>query len=138
MQATKASNSVSFILSSHSPRAGTRMTAGVDTKKALDMARAGKLPTPEFVFEIGDMTEDCEICRPTQVTPLVVFLCTDAAANINGRDCIVGGGEITLVSLPTKETSIFSDKQWTQEQLQDLIPKSLAKGLKNLAALQQA
>jgi NAD(P)-dependent dehydrogenase (short-subunit alcohol dehydrogenase family) len=119
------------------PRAGTRMAAGVDMKKALEMARAGKLPLPDFMFEIGDMTEGSETFSPAQVAPLVVFLCTDAAANINGRDFIVGGGEITLVSLPTKERSIFSDKQWTQEQLQDLIPNTLGKGVKNPADLRQ-
>lgn len=117
------------------PRAGTRMAGAVDMKKALDMARAGKLPLPEFMFEIEDMMEGSETFSPDQVAPLVVFLCTDAAANINGRDFIVGGGEITLVSLPGKERSIFSDTQWTQQRLQQLIPKTLAKGVKNPAAL---
>jgi 3-oxoacyl-[acyl-carrier protein] reductase len=115
------------------PRAGTRMAAGVDMKKALDMAREGKLPLPDFMFEIENIADEPEQFSPDQVAPLVVFLCTDAAANINGRDFIVGGGEITLVSLPTKERSIFSDQQWTQEQLQDLIPKTLGKGVKNPA-----
>ena len=116
------------------PRAGTRMAGAVDMKKALEMARAGKLPLPEFMYEIEDMTEDSETFAPEQVSQLVVFLCTDAASHINGRDFIVGGGEITLVSLPVKERSIFSDTRWTQEQLQDLMPKTLAKGLKNPAA----
>ncbi|RLA41351.1 MAG: 3-hydroxyacyl-CoA dehydrogenase [Gammaproteobacteria bacterium] len=120
------------------PRAGTRMAEGVDMKKALDMARQGKLPLPEFMFEIENMLDEPESFSPDQVAPLVVFLCTEAASNINGRDFIVGGGEITLVSLPTKERSIFSDKQWTQEQLQDLIPKTLGKGVKNPAAPRQA
>lgn len=116
------------------PRAGTRMAGAVDMKKALDMARAGKLPLPDFMFEIEDMMEGSETFSPDQVAPLVVFLCTDAAAHINGRDFIVGGGEITLVSLPTKERSIFNEGPWTQEQLQRLMPKTLAKGLKNPAA----
>ncbi|OUS04783.1 hypothetical protein A9Q90_07220 [Gammaproteobacteria bacterium 54_18_T64] len=116
------------------PRAGTRMAGAVDMKKALEMARAGKLPLPEFMFEIEDMTEDSETFAPEQVSQLVVYLCTESASHINGRDFIVGGGEITLVSLPAKERSIFSDTRWTQEQLQDLMPKTLAKGLKNPAA----
>lgn len=116
------------------PRAGTRMAGAVDMKKALDLARAGKLPLPEFMFEIEDMLEDSEAFSPAQVAPLVVFLCTDAAANINGRDFIVGGGEITLVSLPGKARSVFSDQPWTQEKLQQLLPKTLGKGVKNPAA----
>lgn len=119
------------------PRAGTRMAGAVDMKKALDMARAGKLPLPEFMFEIEDMLEGSETFSPDQVAPLVVFLCTEAASHVNGRDFIVGGGEISLVSLPVKERSIFSDRQWTQEQLQSLMPKTLAKGLKNPAAPRQ-
>lgn len=120
------------------PRAGTRMAGAVDMKKALDLAREGKLPLPEFMFEIEDMMEGSETFSPDQVAPLVVFLCTDAASNINGRDFIVGGGEITLVSLPTKERSVFSDKPWTQEHLQELLPKTLGKGLINPAAPRKA
>ena len=120
------------------PRAGTRMAGAVDMKKALDLAREGKLPLPEFMFEIEDMMEGSDTFSPDQVAPLVVFLCTDAAAHINGRDFIVGGGEITLVSLPAKERSVFSDKPWTQEQLQKLLPKTLGKGLKNPAAPRKA
>lgn len=119
------------------PRAGTRMAGAVDMKKALDMARAGKLPLPEFMFEIEDMSEDSEVFAPEQVSQLVVFLCTDAASHVNGRDFIVGGGEITLVSLPTKERSIFSETLWTQDKLQELMPKTVVKGLKNPAELRK-
>ena len=118
------------------PRAGTRMAGAVDMKKALDLARAGKLPLPEFMFEIEDMLEDSEAFSPAQVAPLVVFLCSDAAANINGRDFIVGGGEITLVSLPGKQRSVFSDQPWTQDKLQALLPNTVGKGLINPAAPQ--
>ena len=120
------------------PRAATRMVGAVDMKRAFDLARDGKLPLPDFMFEMEDMMDGPDSFAPDLVSPLVVFLCTDAASNINGRDFIVGGGEITLVSLPTKERSIFSDKPWTQEQLQDLIPKTLSKGLINPGALPDA
>ncbi len=71
---------------------------------------------------------------PELVSPLVVFLCTDAAAHVNGRDFIVGGGEISLVSLPEKQRSVFTAGRWTQEELQKLLPKTLVRGLVNPAA----
>lgn len=116
------------------PRAGTRMAGAVDMKKALDLARQGKLPLPDFMFEIEDMAEGTDSFTPELVSPLVVFLCTDAAAHVNGRDFIVGGGEISLVSLPEKQRSVFTANRWSQEELQQLLPKTLVRGLRNPAA----
>lgn len=116
------------------PRAGTRMAGAVDMKKALDLARQGKLPLPDFMFEIEDMAEGTETFTPELVSPLVVFLCTDAAAHVNGRDFIVGGGEISLVSLPEKQRSVFTGNRWSQDELQKLLPKTLVRGLRNPAA----
>ena len=116
------------------PRAGTRMAGAVDMKKALDLARQGKLPLPDFMFEIEDMAEGSDTFTPELVSPLVVFLCTDAAAHVNGRDFIVGGGEISLVSLPEKQRSVFTGSRWSQDELQKLLPKTLVRGLRNPAA----
>ena len=68
--------------------------------------------------------------RPELVAPLVVYLCTDAAAHINGRDFLVGGGEISLVSLPEREKTIYSEEMWTVERLTELFPRTLGAGLK--------
>jgi hypothetical protein len=38
--------------------------------------------------------------KAEQVAPLVVWLCTDAAANVNGRTLYVGGEEVGLWSEP--------------------------------------
>ena len=110
------------------------MAGAVDMKKALELARQGKLPLPDFMFEIEDMAEGSDTFTPELVSPLVVFLCTDAAAHVNGRDFIVGGGEISLVSLPEKQRSVFTAGRWTQEELQKLLPKTLVRGLVNPAA----
>lgn len=118
------------------PRAGTRMAGAVDMQKALDLARQGKLPLPEFMFEIEGMDEGSETFSPDLVAPLVVFLCSDAAAHVNGRDFIVGGGEISLVSLPEKARTVFTQARWEQGELQKLLPRTLVRGLRNPAAAQ--
>lgn len=118
------------------PRAGTRMAGAVDMQKALDLARQGKLPLPDFMFEIEGMAEGSESFAPELVSPLVVFLCTEAAGHVNGRDFIVGGGEISLVSLPEKARTVFTRDRWTQQDLQELLPRTLVRGLRNPAAPQ--
>lgn len=118
------------------PRAGTRMAGAVDMQKALDLARQGKLPLPDFMFEIEGMAEGSESFAPELVSPLVVFLCSEAAGHVNGRDFIVGGGEISLVSLPEKARTVFTRDRWAQQDLQELLPRTLVRGLRNPAAPQ--
>ena len=114
------------------PRANTRMAEAVDLKGTLDSANTGATVLPVFMQDILQVIADRpESFIPEFVAPLVVFLCTDAASNINGRDFIVGAGEISLVSLPAKERSIFSAGMWTQDQLEQQFPQTLGAGLKN-------
>jgi len=63
----------------------------------------------------------------------VVFLSTDAAANING--CIFGarGGTIDLYPHLVPIKSIFKQGRWTLDELLRIIPTTLAVGLVNPA-----
>lgn len=115
------------------PRAATRMAGVVDITGAVSQSQSSSLNLPEFMREAAQMAANPDVFTPHQVAPLVVFLCTDAAANINGRDFIVGGGEISLVSLPEKERTIYSDGDWTLDRLDQLFPRTLGAGLKNNA-----
>ncbi|MFC1893346.1 SDR family NAD(P)-dependent oxidoreductase [Chloroflexota bacterium] len=74
-----------------------------------------------------------ELPEPEDVAPIVVFLATDAAANING--CIFDsfGGEISLYCDPTPIKTIHKDGRWTIDELLDIIPTTLAIGLVNPA-----
>jgi 3-oxoacyl-[acyl-carrier protein] reductase len=112
------------------PRAATRLIGEVDLSATIDRSRTSKAALPAFMQEVGDMSTRREAFRPEMVAPLVVYLCTDAAAHITGRDFVVGGGEISLMSLPDKEATIYCENAWTMDQLDTLFPRTLGTRLR--------
>ena len=106
------------------PMAGTRMTLTPELKSAWgkSMGISGT-DLDNFMTTIFTPAE----C----VSPFVVFLCTDEAANINGRTFCVMGGEIHLYSEPDYTRSIYKKGIWTVDELCELVPGSLATGLEN-------
>lgn len=108
------------------PRAGTRLTLTPELRAAMERARAAR----------GETGSDAPISQmdalaPEKVAPLVVYLCTDAAGDVNGRDFIVGGDEISLCTLVGKEKSIFREGGWTLDALDRVFPQSLGQGIRN-------
>jgi NAD(P)-dependent dehydrogenase (short-subunit alcohol dehydrogenase family) len=117
------------------PRAGTRLTLTPELRAAMERARAAAASRPgaeqPAETSAGDAISQMDSMKPELVAPLVVFLCTDKAANVNGRDFIVGGNEITLMSLPSRERSIFREGGWTLDALDRVFASTLGAGLKN-------
>jgi NAD(P)-dependent dehydrogenase (short-subunit alcohol dehydrogenase family) len=68
---------------------------------------------------------------PERIAPLVVWLCTDAAANVNGQDFGVGGTSISLYSQPTPVNTIYRQGGWTLDALDEVFPQTLGRGLVN-------
>lgn len=68
---------------------------------------------------------------PENVAPMVVWLCTDAAKNINGRDFQVMADWVGMWSEPDLFRTIFHTQGWTLDELDVRVPRSLASGLKN-------
>lgn len=62
---------------------------------------------------------------PEQVSTLVVWLCTAAAANINGRSFFVGGEEVGLWSEPELVRSMTRPGSWTLDALDECAPASM-------------
>jgi len=112
------------------PRAATRMTVTPELKAAwekrakMGMGGAGAEAAAPGVPDLSAMA-------PEAVSPMVVFLCTDEAANINGRNFLVTGGEVSLYSEPENWRSIFKEGTWTVDELCKLVPMTLAAGLIN-------
>jgi hypothetical protein len=69
--------------------------------------------------------------EPEAISPLVVFLCTDEAANINGCTFVVAGGEIHLMNDPIIVKTIYKVGRWTIDELCARVPATLAAGLAN-------
>ena len=113
------------------PRAATRLTLTPELKAAWEKRSAQGLGGAG-----SGMASMPVIPPPEAVSPLVVFLCTDEAANINGRDFIVGGGQIDLLADPTNMRAIYKNGIWTVDELCEIVPKSLAVGLVNQFAPQ--
>ncbi len=114
------------------PTARTRMTASPEVeaglRKRVETGVMSKAAFEDFLHMGG----------PEHIAPFVVFLCTDAAANINGRTFNVTGGKVALYSEPEETRAIFKKEGiWTQAELLDLIPKTVAQGLVNPAPPQK-
>jgi NAD(P)-dependent dehydrogenase (short-subunit alcohol dehydrogenase family) len=104
------------------PIAATRLTVTPELKAAW--------------LKSGMKEEDIkkiEQAVPEMVAPVVVYLCTDAAADINGYDFAVGGGQIGIYSQPVVTTQIEKAGIWTLDELLDVMPQKITKGLVNPA-----
>jgi NAD(P)-dependent dehydrogenase (short-subunit alcohol dehydrogenase family) len=104
------------------PIAATRMigTAAAALQDRVRDAAAGLEPSPEAV------------------APLVVFLCTDDAWNVNGKIFGITGGLLSLVhdEVPVRVLEKFG--RWTLQELVAAVPTQLMVGVANPAAAASA
>ena len=96
-----------------SPRAETEMTDSVPeaVRAQKDAAWAGS-----SVVRRG---------RPEQVAPVVVYLASDEAADVNGQVVGIGGDKLSLWSHPTEVAEAFVFGGWDVERLRDLFRTSV-------------
>jgi hypothetical protein len=78
-----------------------------------------------------------ELPPAEDIAPITVWLATDAAAGVNG--CTFGskGGTIELHTDPVPIKSIHKEGRWTLDELDEVMPRTLAQGLVNPAPPQQ-
>jgi NAD(P)-dependent dehydrogenase (short-subunit alcohol dehydrogenase family) len=96
------------------PNAGTRLTLSDEMKKA----------------RLDAMTK-FEQMKPEDIAPLVVWLASDDAANVNGRTFYVERGRIGLYSEPVLEKQLVKAGGWTIDELFMFMPTALTKDLVN-------
>ena len=108
------------------PEAATRMTANESIQVRYRLWYEAGYMSKERLDELLDMP------GPEAVAPIVLYLATDEAANINGRVFGCCGGRVTLYSEPEEVKAIYKDHKkdgpWTLDELIELIPKTLARG----------
>jgi 3-oxoacyl-[acyl-carrier protein] reductase len=109
-----------------SPGANTRMTASVpDSARDARAARGIAGAAPAAAQRPPN--------PPEQVAPMVAYLASDAAADINGQIFAVSGGSVSLLYHPTAYRTIFKDDIWTVDDLRRLVPQHLMAGIENPA-----
>lgn len=113
------------------PRAGTRLTLSPEMEEARARRQAARVERGEA--DAAQAASPADALDPDLVAPLVVYLCTDAAADVNGRDFLVGGDEISLMSMPARERTIQREGGWTLDALERVFPRTLGEGLVNPA-----
>jgi NAD(P)-dependent dehydrogenase (short-subunit alcohol dehydrogenase family) len=112
----------------YAPTASTRFSASEDIQAGFKKRYEAGLMTKERFEELTNLP------GPETVAPFIVYLCTDAAADINGQVFDVTGGNIAIYSEPVKKKSINKTKgPWTVDELIQLVPGVLLEGYKNPA-----
>jgi 3-oxoacyl-[acyl-carrier protein] reductase len=102
------------------PMAATRMTLSPDMRAKAERAGEAGLK----------MLEQMEKQVPEQIGPFVAWLCSDEAANVNGRNFLVRAGFIGLYSEPEIVASVESEQPWTVDNVSTSISK-VTSGLVN-------
>jgi len=96
------------------PNAGTRLTLSDEMKEAR----------PEAMARFEEM-------KPEGIAPLVVWLASDDAANVNGRTFFVEKGRVGLYSEPVLEKQLIRPGGWTVDDLFMFMPGTMSKDLVN-------
>ena len=87
--------------------------------------RAGIGPSPAIAHWTGPGHPD----DPDNVAPVVVYLCTDAAPNINSYCFGVRRGSIFLYANPEVDKAIHKTGRFTMDELDVLVPQLIGPGL---------
>ena len=110
------------------PVAATRMTLTPEVIKAREIRKQqGIIREERALAQLEDL-------KPEDVAPMVVFLASDHAAGVNGQFFLCAGGSVSLLSLPRAVKTIYKPEgRWTLDELDELVPLTLAEGLVNPA-----
>jgi len=113
------------------PRAATRMTLSEGLLKVAEQAKASGDPAQ---IAQAEQIEALQRMTPEDVAPLVVYLATDEAANVNGCVFLVRGNIVTRESDPTPVKTIEAKgSRWTVDDLIKTFPTTLGQDLVNPA-----
>ena len=116
-------------VNSIAPGAGTRMTVSPE----MEVARLNRVGRGEITQAQADAMK---MPGPDDVAPIVVYLATDAAGNVNGCTFGAAGGRISIYTDPKPIKTIFKEGRWTLDELLRIVPASLTNEARNPAPSQ--
>lgn len=112
------------------PIAATRMTLNDDVKKrTLKAVELGQTTKEEADYLLN-------MPGPEHVPPIIVYLATDKAWDINGQVFHAEGGRVGIYSEPIEVKAVYKDIKdgpLTTDELINMVPKLLMQGYKNPA-----
>ena len=112
----------------YAPTAGTQMTLSEDAKTRF------KRRYESGVYSREKYEQMLHPPMPESIAPLIVYLSTDEASDINGQVFRIDGNRIALFSAPLESNSVHKETGlWTLEELKEVVPKAVLKGYKNPA-----
>ena len=113
------------------PGGATRMTATVP-QSTRDLRGTTQVPQAPVMQAQGPPIQGpAEASDPANNAPKTVYLCTEAGGSITGQVIGVSGWQVTLYGARHVTNSIHKNGRWTWDELDQLIPISLASGVVN-------
>ncbi|MBI4517598.1 MAG: SDR family oxidoreductase [Deltaproteobacteria bacterium] len=109
------------------PVAATRMTL------TPEVLRAREIRKQQGIIREEKALNQLENLKPEDIAPMAVFLASDFADNVNGQFFLCAGGSVSLISQPRPIKTIYKAGRWTLDELDALVPQTLAEGLVNPA-----
>ncbi|HLZ69807.1 MAG TPA: SDR family NAD(P)-dependent oxidoreductase [Dehalococcoidia bacterium] len=111
------------------PRAASRLTISDEMRAAA--ARSQQTGVSAGVPD-GGGPGSIAAMLPEHVAPLVAYLATDEAAYVNGRNFVVGGDLISLLSEPEPIRTIINPNGfWTLDELMTHFKQTVGAGVRN-------
>jgi NAD(P)-dependent dehydrogenase (short-subunit alcohol dehydrogenase family) len=104
------------------PVANTRMTASVPQASRDKRAERGIFLPPRQLFG-----------EPEDVAPMVAYLATDTARDVNGQIFVVNAGLISRLNDPSPVRTITKTERWTPDEVARVFPRSFAQDMVNPA-----
>jgi NAD(P)-dependent dehydrogenase (short-subunit alcohol dehydrogenase family) len=110
------------------PMANTRMVQSIPTAASEMAARSGMTSVTDVV-----LPSTPHLNGPEYIAPMVCYLASDNAWNINGQIFHVTGGVVGLSNHPSARRTIYHEGIWSLDELIDVVPTQLLAGTTNPA-----
>ena len=111
------------------PAQAAQIRAARGIVRAQGGPQAAQAPAPRVAPESAEGTER----DPNNNAPIIVWLCTDAASNVNGQRIGSAGWQVPLTDNRRVIRSISKFGRWSVEELERLVPSALMQGIPNPA-----